>query len=89
MNSQNKTRLAIASLAVSVALLGITIPVIAHTPVPKSNYVREVVEIGHDFNRLFVIEDIKRNRVCYIVLNKVSGRESSASCVILDQNNPR
>ena len=67
---------------------GFTLTAVAHAPVPKSNYLREVVDIGHGYNKLFIIEDRKRNRLCYITLSQY-GRENSTSCGILDRNEPR
>ena len=67
---------------------GLPVPAVAHAPVPKSNYTREVVEIGHGYNHLYIIEDRKRNRLCYITLSKYA-RENSTSCGILDRNEAR
>lgn len=68
--------------------IGFGLPANAHAPVPKSNYLREVVDIGHGYNKLFIIEDRKRNRLCYITLSQY-GRENSTSCGPRDRSKPR
>lgn len=69
--------------------LGFAVPVLSQATSRPSNFVRETVAIDASWvNRVTVLEDRKRNRVCYIT-GTAGGRDHGISCVILDQNNPR
>ena len=56
-------------------------------PRPNSNYTQDIINVYGD--NVYILEDHKRNRLCYLSASNSGNRANGISCGILNRNDAR